>query len=63
VKKVSPAANLRLVKPCSWQLDLCKAIQQVQRVRTLLKDNIPNQKIQPTKIESIVEALTTNCLN
>ena len=37
-----------------------KAIQQVQRfVRTLLKDTIPQQKIQPEKIESIVEALTT----
>jgi len=38
-----------------------KAIQQVQRfVRTLLKDAIPQPKIQPDKIESIVEALTTD---
>lgn len=37
-----------------------KAINQVQRfVRTLLKDNIPRQKIQPENIEPIVEALTT----
>lgn len=37
-----------------------KAIAQVQRfVRTLLKDNIPNQKIQPENIEKIVDALTT----
>lgn len=37
-----------------------KAIQQVQRfVRTLLKDTIPQQKIQPENIESIIEALTT----
>lgn len=37
-----------------------KAIQQVQRfVRTLLKDSVPQQKIKPENIESIVEALTT----
>ena len=37
-----------------------KAIQQVQRfVRTLLKDTIPQQKIKPENIESIVDALTT----
>ena len=37
-----------------------KAIQQVQRfVRTLLKDSVPQQKIQPEKIESIIDALTT----
>ncbi|MBW4642787.1 MAG: hypothetical protein KME23_07280 [Goleter apudmare HA4340-LM2] len=37
-----------------------KAIQQVQRfVRTLLKDSIPKQKVQPENIESIIEALTT----
>lgn len=37
-----------------------KAMQQVQRfVRTLLKDSIPQQKIKPENIESIVEALTT----
>jgi ClpP class serine protease len=37
-----------------------KAISQVQRfVRTLLKDNIPQQKIAPEKIEPIIEALTT----
>jgi ClpP class serine protease len=37
-----------------------KAIQQVQRfVRTLLKDTIPQQKIQPDKIESIITALTS----
>ncbi|MBD2774869.1 SDH family Clp fold serine proteinase [Iningainema tapete] len=37
-----------------------KAITQVQRfVRTLLKDDIPNQKIQPENIEKIVDALTT----
>ncbi len=37
-----------------------KAIQQVQRfVRTLLKDAIPQPKIQPENIESIVDALTT----
>lgn len=37
-----------------------KAIQQVQRfVRTLLKDNIPKQKVQPENIESIIDALTT----
>lgn len=37
-----------------------KAIQQVQRfVRTLLKDTIPQQKIQPENIEPIIEALTT----
>ena len=37
-----------------------KAIQQVQRfVRTLLQDSIPQQKIQPEKVESIIAALTT----
>ena len=37
-----------------------KAIQQVQRfVRTLLKDNIPKQKVLPENIEPIIEALTT----
>jgi ClpP class serine protease len=37
-----------------------KAIKQVQRfVRTLLKDSVPNQKINPDHIESIVDALTT----
>ncbi len=37
-----------------------KAIQQVQRfVRTLLKDNIPKQKVKPEDIEPIIEALTT----
>jgi ClpP class serine protease len=37
-----------------------KAIQQVQRfVRTLLQDSIPQQKIQPEKIEDIIQALTT----
>jgi ClpP class serine protease len=37
-----------------------KAIQQVQRfVRTLLKDSVPQQKIQPENIEHIIEALTT----
>lgn len=37
-----------------------KAIAQVQRfVRTLLKDTVPNQKIAPEKIESVVDALTT----
>ena len=37
-----------------------KAIRQVQRfVRTLLQDAIPQPKIQPEKIESIIEALTT----
>lgn len=37
-----------------------KAINQVQRfVRTLLKDNIPKQKIQPDNIENIVDSLTT----
>lgn len=37
-----------------------KAIQQVQRfVRTLLKDTVPKQKIQPENIESIIDALTT----
>ncbi len=37
-----------------------KAIAQVQRfVRTLLKDNIPQQKIKPENIENIIEALTT----
>lgn len=37
-----------------------KAIAQVQRfVRTLLKDNIPQQKIKPENIENIIESLTT----
>lgn len=37
-----------------------KAINQVQRfVRTLLKDAIPQQKVKPENIESIVDALTT----
>jgi len=37
-----------------------KAIQQVQRfVRTLLKDNVPQQKIADDKIESIINTLTT----
>ncbi|HAA30336.1 MAG TPA: hypothetical protein DCE56_24950 [Cyanobacteria bacterium UBA8553] len=37
-----------------------KAIQQVQRfVRTLLKDQVPQPKIDPNNIEKIVEALTT----
>ncbi len=37
-----------------------KAIAQVQRfVRTLLKDNIPRQKIAEENIEPIIEALTT----
>ncbi len=37
-----------------------KAMAQVQRfVRTLLKDTVPNQKVKPENIESIVEALTT----
>jgi ClpP class serine protease len=37
-----------------------KAIQQVQRfVRTLLKDSIPKQKVNPENIEPIIEALTT----
>lgn len=37
-----------------------KAIRQVQKfVRTLLEDNIPVQKIDPDRIEGIIEALTT----
>lgn len=37
-----------------------KAIAQVQRfVRTLLKDDIPEQKIAPENIEKIIDALTT----
>lgn len=37
-----------------------KAVAQVQRfVRTLLKDDIPQQKIQPENIENIIDALTT----
>jgi ClpP class serine protease len=37
-----------------------KAIAQVQRfVRTLLKDSVPNQKIAPDRIESVIDALTT----
>jgi ClpP class serine protease len=37
-----------------------KAIAQVQRfVRTLLKDDVPKQKIAPENIETIIEFLTT----
>lgn len=37
-----------------------KAMQQVQRfVRTLLEDNIPQQKVQPDKVDGIIEMLTT----
>ncbi|WP_315874689.1 SDH family Clp fold serine proteinase [Thermocoleostomius sinensis] len=37
-----------------------KAIAQVQRfVRTLLEDNFPTQKIDPSNIDRIIEALTT----
>ena len=37
-----------------------KAMDQVQRfVRTLLKDNIPSEKVKPENIETIVEFLTT----
>jgi ClpP class serine protease len=37
-----------------------KAIAQVQRfVRTLLQDEVPQQKIAPENIEKIIEALTT----
>ncbi|MBE9178062.1 hypothetical protein IQ268_05615 [Oculatella sp. LEGE 06141] len=37
-----------------------KAIQQVQRfVRTLLEDSVPQQKIKPEYIDSIIEAITT----
>ena len=37
-----------------------KAIAQVQRfVRTLLKDDIPKQKIAPENVEKIIDALTT----
>lgn len=37
-----------------------KAMRQVQRfVRTLLEDNIPEQKIAPDKIDGIIEKLTT----
>jgi ClpP class serine protease len=37
-----------------------KAIAQVQRfVRTLLEDEIPQKKISPDKIDSIIEAITT----
>ncbi len=37
-----------------------KALNQVQRfVRTLLEDNFPAQKIQPDKIDGIIEFLTT----
>ncbi|MBD2103294.1 SDH family Clp fold serine proteinase [Leptolyngbya sp. FACHB-261] len=37
-----------------------KAVRQVQRfVRTLLEDNIPSPKIQPERIEAIIESLTT----
>ncbi|MGF1491173.1 MAG: hypothetical protein ACFBSC_01700 [Microcoleaceae cyanobacterium] len=37
-----------------------KAIRQVQRfVRTLLEDNIPQQKIAPDKIDNVIQTLTT----
>lgn len=37
-----------------------KAIKQVQRfVRTLLQDNVPNQKVAPDRVEEIIQALTT----
>ncbi len=37
-----------------------KAIDQVQRfVRTLLKDNVPKQKVQPENIEKIIDFITT----
>lgn len=37
-----------------------KAQQQVQRfVRTVLEDEIPQRKIDPAKVDSIIEALTT----
>jgi ClpP class serine protease len=37
-----------------------KAIAQVQRfVRTLLNDSVPSQKVQPEKIDAIVDAITT----
>ncbi|WP_414580714.1 SDH family Clp fold serine proteinase [Scytonema sp. PCC 10023] len=37
-----------------------KAINQVQRfVRTLLKDTVPKQKVNPENIENIIDALTT----
>ena len=37
-----------------------KAIRQVQNfVRTLLRDNIPQQKIEPDLIEGVINALTT----
>lgn len=37
-----------------------KAIDQVQRfVRTLLKDTVPKQKVNPENIENIIDALTT----
>ncbi len=37
-----------------------KAISQVQRfVRTLLQDSVPTQKIDPDRIDSIIEFLTT----
>ena len=37
-----------------------KAINQVQNfVRTLLKDNIPNEKVKPENVETIVNFLTT----
>ena len=37
-----------------------KAIDQVQRfVRTLLKDSIPKQKVQPENIEKIIDFITT----
>ena len=37
-----------------------KAVNQVQRfVRTLLEDNVPQQKISPENIDKIIDALTT----
>lgn len=37
-----------------------KAIKQVQEfVRTLLEDNIPQQKIDPERIDGVIEELTT----
>ena len=40
-----------------------KAIRQVQRfVRTLLEDNIPQQKISPDRIDGVIKALTTGII-
>ena len=40
-----------------------KAIDQVQRfVRTLLKDSIPKEKVQPENIEKIIDFITTGCV-